>query len=235
MASVMERAVRDEHGATYTVAECAVNRGMSKTRNGRLQAVEIPLARNSGRIYAVAADADSNSHPRGNAMPIVMYSNNNISSLKTTGLGVCFGQCTFFAKLSKERDCTKTDASTIESNATAAQSLFMLDSGSYDASRDRIFKLHGLTAGLKTSVGLAAAALADTLVANNIGQTVFIDVTLSPGAHVVAARLKSATQLEYFDPNEGLFREGTAAAFRAALVANFTRFNYTTLGYYPVS
>lgn len=168
-------------------------------------------------------------------MPIVMYSNNNISSLKTTGLGVCFGQCTFFAMLSKERDCAKTDASTIESNATAAQSLFMLDSGSYDASRDRIFKLHGLTAGLKTSVGLAATTLADTLVANNIGQTVFIDVTLSPGAHVVAARLKSATQLEYFDPNEGLFREGTAAAFRTAVAANFTKFNYTMLGYYPVS
>jgi uncharacterized protein (DUF1800 family) len=168
-------------------------------------------------------------------MPIVMYSNNNISSLKTSPLGVCFGQCTFFAKLSKERDCMKTDASTIESNATAAQSLFMLDSGSYDASRNRIFALHGLTAGAKTNTGLTAAVLADTLFQNNIGQTVFIDVTLPAGSHVVAARLKSGTHLEYFDPNEGLFRESTQAAFRSAIVANFTRFNYTAHGYYRVS
>src|SRR5262245_19332839 len=89
----------------------------------------------------VLRDAASISHPGRIAMPIVMYSNNNISSLKTSPLGVCFGQCTFFAKLSKDRDCVNTDASTIESNATAAQSLFMLDSGSYDASRNRIFAL----------------------------------------------------------------------------------------------
>ena len=128
----------------------------------------------------------------------------------------------------------KTDATTIESNATAAQSLFMLDSGSYDASRDRIFALHGLTAGNKTTIGLAAAALADTLVANNAGQTVFIDVTLNPGAHVVAARIGN-NKFEYFDPNEGLFRETTAVAFRAAVQANFAKFNYTMLGYYPVA
>jgi hypothetical protein len=168
-------------------------------------------------------------------MPIVMYSNNNISSLKTSPLGVCFGQCTFFAKLSKERDCTKTDASTIESNATAAQSLFMLDSGSYDASRNRIFALHGLTAGNKVTSALAASALADQLSSSNVGQTVFIDVTLPAGAHVVAARIKSATHLEYFDPNEGLFREGSAQDFRNALQANFAKFNYTAKSYYQVS
>lgn len=168
-------------------------------------------------------------------MPIVMYSNNSISTLKSQALGVCFGQCTFYTKISKDRDCVKTDASTIESNATAAQALFMVDSGSYDSSRNRIFKLHGLTAGLKVNSSISAASLADTLVANNMGQTVFIDVTLPAGAHVVAARLKSATQLEYFDPNEGLFRENSAANFKAALTGNFARFGYTLLGYYPVS
>jgi hypothetical protein len=168
-------------------------------------------------------------------MPIVMHSNNNISNLKTAPLGVCFGQCTFFAKISKERDVVKTDASTIESNATAAQSLFMLDSGSYDSSRDRIFALHGLRAGAKTQMTLAAGVLADTLALSNTGQTVFLDVTLPAGSHVVAARLKSNTQFEYFDPNEGLFREGSAEDFKNALSGNFARFNYTLVGYYPVS
>jgi hypothetical protein len=168
-------------------------------------------------------------------MPIVMYSNNNISSLKTSPLGVCFGQCTFFAKTSKTRDCVKTDASTIESNATAVQSLFMLDSGSYSSSRDRIFKLHGLTGGATTASTVSASSLADTLVANNGGQTVFIDVTLPAGSHVVAARLKDASTFEYFDPNEGLYRETTAAGFKNAIVGNFASFGYTLGGYYTVA
>lgn len=169
-------------------------------------------------------------------MAIVFYSNNNYSTLMGQGLGVCFGQCTFYTKISLERDCVKTDASTIQSNAQAAQALFVLDSGSYHSSRDRIFKLHGLKAGTGYDwKGVQPGTLAEYLVNNFAGKFVFIDVKLSAGAHVVAARIKSATHLEYFDPNDALFRETTTDAFKSAMETNFLRFSFAAdVSFYSV-
>jgi hypothetical protein len=169
-------------------------------------------------------------------MAIVFHGDNSIATLKNAGLGVCFGQCTFFAKISKERDCVKTDVSTIQSNGTAVQALFKLDSGSYSASRDRLFGLHGLTAGQTFSWNVNAVGLANYLVASHMGQIVFIDVTMPEGRHVVAARLKAANQLEYFDSNDALFRETTQLAFVNAMATNFAHFSFEQdLSFYSVS
>ena len=132
-------------------------------------------------------------------MSIVFYSNNNVQTLVGSGLGVCFGQCTFYAKISKERDCVKTDASSIESNGTAAQALFLHYHSNYNQSRNSIFNLNGLTAGQRTDLAFTAQTLAAALIAGNMGDTVFIDVHIPiivNGAaqiveHVVAARLKA--------------------------------------------
>ncbi|HUI76987.1 MAG TPA: hypothetical protein VLY24_03700 [Bryobacteraceae bacterium] len=169
-------------------------------------------------------------------MAVVFYGDNNIATLKNAALGVCFGQCTFFAKISKDRACVKTDGSTIQSNGTAAQSLFVLDTGNYYSSRDRIFKLHGLTAGSTTTATQSAVAVATALLASFAGKIVFIDVTMPEGRHVVAANLKTAGGLEYFDPNDALYRETSGTDFSTVLVNNFTKFNFqTNVSYYPVS
>jgi hypothetical protein len=169
-------------------------------------------------------------------MSLIFIGNNDITTLKTSGAGVCFGQCTFFAKISKEREVSKGDGSTIQSNATAAQALFQLDSGSYYSSRNRIFALHGLAAGNTVSTSISGAALAAELNTTYMGRIVFIDVTMPEGRHVVAAYLRSATALEFFDPNAGLYREGSFAAFSGVMAQNFATFNFEpAVSYYPVN
>ncbi len=169
-------------------------------------------------------------------MAVVFYGDNSIATLKNAGLGVCFGQCTFYAKISKDRACVQTDASTIQSNGTAAQALFRLGGKDYYPSRDRIFGLHGLTAGAATRAAHGAAVLAGTLLLTLAGQIVFINVTMPGGAsHVVAANLKNPHQLEYFDPNDALYRVATKEDFAQVMVDNFTRYNMTGHSCYPVN